>query len=255
MESLLASTDNDQLLPMADYKISGPTASYVTDRQEATFFSNVTEAGPNSVRVVTFNINSDNFIDLNSLHFSFEVQNLSNTGTLDFLSYLPQVLFDRFILTIGGVSCEDILHFNRTSVLFDNFLPTDKRQNNADLGFGTPNRTTGDHTLWQGNNIAPGKSRRVVFKPMISGLISGQNKYLPGFALGQQGLQIQLHCAQAADICNTLAGKSTQYVLKDLRVNCNTIMVSIELMNSYSCLLYTSPSPRDGLLSRMPSSA
>ena len=25
--------------------------------------------------------------------------------------------------------------------------------------------------------------------------------------------------------------------------------------NSYSCLLYTSPSPRDGLLSRMPSSA
>ena len=25
--------------------------------------------------------------------------------------------------------------------------------------------------------------------------------------------------------------------------------------NHYSCLLYTSPSPRDGLLSRMPSSA
>ena len=25
--------------------------------------------------------------------------------------------------------------------------------------------------------------------------------------------------------------------------------------NSYNCLLYTSPSPRDGLLSRMPSSA
>ena len=27
------------------------------------------------------------------------------------------------------------------------------------------------------------------------------------------------------------------------------------LASSYSCLLYTSPSPRDGLLSRMPSSA
>ena len=26
-------------------------------------------------------------------------------------------------------------------------------------------------------------------------------------------------------------------------------------MNGYDCLLYTSPSPRDGLLSRMPSSA
>ena len=148
MESLLASTDNDQLLPMADYKISGPTASYVTDRQEATFFSNVTEAGPASVRVVTFNINSDNFIDLNSLHFSFEVQNMSLGNTLDFLSYLPQVLFDRMIITVGGVTVEDIMYFYRTSILFDNFLPSDKRQNNDDLGFGTPNRTTGDHNLW-----------------------------------------------------------------------------------------------------------
>ena len=32
--------------------------------------------------------------------------------------------------------------------------------------------------------------------------------------------------------------------------------ISIKSMpNIYSCLLYTSPSPRDGLLSRMPSSA
>ena len=28
-----------------------------------------------------------------------------------------------------------------------------------------------------------------------------------------------------------------------------------DLINAYICLLYTSPSPRDGLLSRMPSSA
>ena len=29
----------------------------------------------------------------------------------------------------------------------------------------------------------------------------------------------------------------------------------IDSTNEYACLLYTSPSPRDGLLSRMPSSA
>ena len=33
------------------------------------------------------------------------------------------------------------------------------------------------------------------------------------------------------------------------------IVYTITIRNTGSCLLYTSPSPRDGLLSRMPSSA
>ena len=33
------------------------------------------------------------------------------------------------------------------------------------------------------------------------------------------------------------------------------ILLFLSSMRSYACLLYTSPSPRDGLLSRMPSSA
>ena len=147
MESLLASQDNDQLLPQADFKISGPTASYVVDRNEATFFSNVTEAGPNSVRVVTWNVNSDQFIDLNSLHFSCEVVDKNVAHPLKPLSYLPPVLFDRMIIQVGGVTVEHLMYFNRTSVLFDSFLPTDKRQNNADIGFGTQHRTN-DHVYW-----------------------------------------------------------------------------------------------------------
>ena len=34
-----------------------------------------------------------------------------------------------------------------------------------------------------------------------------------------------------------------------------TVLVGLDIKRSYCCLLYTSPSPRDGLLSRMPSSA
>ena len=34
-----------------------------------------------------------------------------------------------------------------------------------------------------------------------------------------------------------------------------TIGIAIATAIAYACLLYTSPSPRDGLLSRMPSSA
>ena len=36
MESLLAAQDNDNLLPMVDYRLGGNTASYVTQRDEVT---------------------------------------------------------------------------------------------------------------------------------------------------------------------------------------------------------------------------
>ncbi|MDA8583360.1 hypothetical protein N9L68_03985 [bacterium] len=77
----------------------------------------MTDAWPNSVRVVTWNVNSDNFIDLNSLHFSFEVVNTDTTNELDFLSYLPQVLSDRMRTQAGGVTCDSLDYFNSVGAL------------------------------------------------------------------------------------------------------------------------------------------
>ena len=58
----------------------------------------------------------------------------------------------------------------------------------------------------------------------------------------------------------TLADELRAYVLESvsqtgghLSSNLGTVELTIAL--HYVCLLYTSPSPRDGLLSRMPSSA
>ena len=45
---------------------------------------------------------------------------------------------------------------------------------------------------------------------------------------------------------------TTSYTLDHAVANENEIALFV---NNVSCLLYTSPSPRDGLLSRMPSSA
>ena len=50
------------------------------------------------------------------------------------------------------------------------------------------------------------------------------------------------------------------YVISDDCIACGTCIdeCPVEAISEgyiYSCLLYTSPSPRDGLLSRMPSSA
>ncbi|MDA8584294.1 hypothetical protein N9L68_08655, partial [bacterium] len=229
----LASTDHDQLLPAADYNINGTAASYVVDRAQSTLSSNVTESSPNSVRGCTWNVNSDNFIDLNSLLFCFEAVNKDTEHEFDFRSYLPLVSPDGMLIQVDGITVEPLEGFNRVSVLSDAFLPSDRGHNDADLGFGTPPRTN-DDTDWQTQPILAGGSRRVVFKPLISRRITGQNKYMPGFALRQQGLHIHLQLTQANDVVDTGADKSNQYVLGDLRVNCNTIMVASYLMNSYS---------------------
>ena len=52
--------------------------------------------------------------------------------------------------------------------------------------------------------------------------------------------------------------RSSTFVVEDLRPDSEKVDKTFSLLigtKSYGCLLYTSPSPRDGLLSRMPSSA
>ena len=47
-----------------------------------------------------------------------------------------------------------------------------------------------------------------------------------------------------------------EQVDKDLKINDTELdLESLKTPQLHNCLLYTSPSPRDGLLSRMPSSA
>ena len=54
---------------------------------------------------------------------------------------------------------------------------------------------------------------------------------------------------QDLPICGTQTGETL------LRQDLLTPSASAKVYGEYTCLLYTSPSPRDGLLSRMPSSA
>ena len=51
-----------------------------------------------------------------------------------------------------------------------------------------------------------------------------------------------------------LVQEELQYIIKSVSVRSINLR-SLGFKKSISCLLYTSPSPRDGLLSRMPSSA
>ena len=91
------------------YKL-GPTASYVESRQEATFFSSVQTASPDGVRVMTFNVNSDAFLDVNSLFFTWTVTNMSTDKELLPLTCGAHCLIQRMHIQIGGITVGDI-HF------------------------------------------------------------------------------------------------------------------------------------------------
>ena len=50
-------------------------------------------------------------------------------------------------------------------------------------------------------------------------------------------------------------GKARDYIHRAEEEDDEYVLTKLSLAEVYTCLLYTSPSPRDGLLSRMPSSA
>ena len=52
-----------------------------------------------------------------------------------------------------------------------------------------------------------------------------------------------------------LLERLTQEILDLVMANASVLYAEVEVDKPHACLLYTSPSPRDGLLSRMPSSA
>ena len=55
--------------------------------------------------------------------------------------------------------------------------------------------------------------------------------------------------------CSTVTGEGVEDVFNKAAEVASTVYIDHDVRRKCCCLLYTSPSPRDGLLSRMPSSA
>ena len=70
-------------------------------------------------------------------------------------------------------------------------------------------------------------------------------------AMMQKGLEIFNGKGQCA-VCHVLKAAGSQ---GNIGPNLEQVNVSLESLKHIVCLLYTSPSPRDATLSRMPSSA
>ena len=82
-----------------------------------------------------------------------------------------------------------------------------------------------------------------------------------GFSWDIQGALNPIYSDNSATFAYDEDQEGVIWTLNYVSDECNqsysdTVDVNVDLIEvSYTCLLYTSPSPRDGLLSRMPSSA
>ena len=124
-----------------------------------------------------------------------------------------------------------------------------------------PNRSARNHLRWMAatNDIPVGRVDEVL---EMVGLTSVADQRAGGFSLGMSqrlGLAGALlgdpHTLVFDEPVNGLDPEGIVWVrnfMRALAAEGRTVFVSSHLL---TCLLYTSPSPRDGLLSRMPSSA
>ena len=78
-------------------------------------------------------------------------------------------------------------------------------------------------------------------------------KPLSDQALESLGLWVRAHFLKSIRL--SLKGETDPQIVQSTTQTGHAFSLGIEWDNEHGCLLYTSPSPRDGLLSRMPSSA
>ena len=101
------------------------------------------------------------------------------------------------------------------------------------------------------------KTRLEKYTPPVYGGLAGGSMYIE---TSRGGFEVQRHVdpSRNMDMIGDLAVTDNQDGTVHGATLLNTLMNDIDesiFNNVFACLLYTSPSPRDGLLSRMPSSA
>ena len=102
--------------------------------------------------------------------------------------------------------------------------------------------------------IISGAYSTEVFRGAIQSIDKGQFEAANVLGLNKFGKFFKIILPQTLRLAIPNLSNVWQITLKDTSLISVTGLVEI-MRQSYICLLYTSPSPRDGLLSRMPSSA
>ena len=137
---------------------------------------------------------------------------------------------------------EDIQLYNKLTLMMNEMQPNNKKQNDAIFSISAPITTgLGQDGKSAEIDIGDAGERRIMWRPVVSGLCYGQGQLCPAFALGQGGCQLTFELAPGIDICSTnTASHSTSYQLSDIRAHADVVYLETSLQNSFAEALLSS---------------
>ena len=234
MESIIQAKSEDRLVGALDFKAPLNSSSYITRRQEATWFSPNPIADPTSSKTVRIAVtSSDGWIDLNTLVLSALLRNTNTTSAnkLQFLNNDANILFSRCTVHVGGAVAEDTQYWNKLTLMFNEMQPSHKKQNDAIFSISAPlANALGSDRKSAEIDIGDAGARRIMWRPVLSGLAYGQSKLLPAFALGSGGCTWTFEMAPGIEICSTnTSAHSVSYQLSEIRAHADVVYLETSL--------------------------
>ena len=238
MESFIAAANSEGqaevALPELNLKAFDEQASYVTRRDATQTVCAVPVLTPESVRVGNISVTDQNFIDLSSISFSFQIRN-NSANPLRPLSAIPHCWFRRMRWMLNGTVLEDSgMHLNRLEEQISRFVGTNKRANYGTVGSGwAENGYPTDHTPGLPKEIPANSSVRVCWRPLSSGwLAAGKMCPLLGGSAG--GLACELELADSTDAALAHAAGSTNWSIVDLTLHCDSVTLSTAMASQFA---------------------
>ena len=147
MESIIAQNEDVLVAPL-DFSVGGSAASYITSREQATYFSTQNLVSPQGVKIAKFQVGGNGFLDLSSLYFTALLVNKSSSAALQPLTAEAHCLIKRLIVRVAGTLVESIELFNVSEEYVRRLLPLEKRMNLSGMFLGAVTVTICSRALW-----------------------------------------------------------------------------------------------------------
>ena len=211
------------------------TAPYILSRRSATMYpqgaSVLSPTGVNMARITLGG--QDLWIDPATIRVQFTIVNNSATLALIPISYLPNCLFQRVRVMIGGTVLEDVLSFNRWSQLQAAAIaPEMWQQAEAVMGFGCTLAQKGTATTVYTDNpkpcrIGPGKQLTVQMRLPL-GIIEANKLLSQRFAAPT----FEFYLDQATNSLNQ-GGFSQSFSLQNFQVKVDLLELDSSVENAF----------------------